>query len=157
MSNPLADDPNFVTHAIDPTAITMKNVAGASATKRAVKLLPELVVQEFLDARAVRTARVAAGTPHIPGTYKETPPTPLLDDIAEEMAAVLRFNTLKLWDADTLRQQFILALTWKIHDAIHDIEPDPDGDYAGYSPLREGGRAAIRGDVTTKVNGHPML
>ena len=152
MSDPLSDDPAFLTYAVDHTPTRMRDVVIGNAGPGRAKRLPGQVVEEVLEARKT------ADTQYVQGTHVPTPPTPLLEDMAREIASVLTLHTYDRSTADTLWQQFTLALTWKIHDAIHGIKPDvEDGEYAGYDPLREGARAAICGFTTEKVNGHPLL
>ena len=150
MSNPLSDDPNFLTHTVNHTPTKMWDVLIGNAGPGRAKRLVEQVVEEFLEARK------NADTPSVQGTYVPTPPTPLLDDMAKEIASVLTLHTYERAAADTLRKQFSLALTWKIHDAIYGIKPDDGDEYSGYDPLREGARAAICGFTTEQVNGHPL-
>ena len=152
MSNPLSDDPNFLTHTVDQTPTKMRDVLIGNAGPGRAKRPVEQVVEEFLEARK------NADTTSVQGTYVPTLRTPLLEDMSKEIASVLTLHTYERAVADTLRKQFSLALTWKIHEEIYGIEPDTDGgeEYSGYDPLREGARAAICGFTTEKVNGRPL-
>ena len=98
MSNPLSDDPDFLTHAVDHTPTRMRDVLIGNAGPGRAKRLPEQVLEEFLGARKT------VNTPYVQETHVPTPPTPLLEDMAREIASVLTLHTYDRSTADTLRQ-----------------------------------------------------
>ena len=141
-----------LSHTVDHTPTTTRNVAGANAAPDRDKRLPKCVVQEFLNAQT------ASDATRVVGSYMATPATPLLDDMAKVIASMLKLHTPDVETADTLRKQFALALNWKIQAAIHGDEPDTeDGEYAGYNPMREAAREAICGGTIIEINAHPLI
>ena len=85
------------------------------------------------------------------------PAMPALDDMAVAIASALLSHAPDAETANTLRKQFALVLTWKIRAEITGEEPDEDGEYGRYDPVREATCEALRGGTITKINEHALI
>ena len=123
---------------------TMSNTADDFVKPDHYRLHTEHLMKEFFAVRTLARAGFVAVTP-------------VLDDIASVIASELLSHAPDVEEADELRSQFALVLTWKVRAIINGETPDENRDYPESDSVCDAARLVLGGAVIVTIDHHPLI